>query len=218
MSLSWVDSSGVMGAYVEHDNGVVLASVQVLLHALKVQTFSLSIVIAAVLPLVANKVGDGSVNGPSLVGDQEVNVLVRVPLGEESETKAESSSSRDGLGSSDSVLLAGAAVLAIGKSQALLDVGVDTLDGSVLVIHVALKDELFSAPHARENEWLTVIVSVGSHAQEDLLGAGLLLEGIVETEDGIRGSGSQARPGREASCALADKLTVGTLDEASEHC
>lgn len=191
LSLSWVDSRGVMGADVEHDNGVVLASVQVFLHALKVQTFSLSVVVAAVLPLVANKVGDGSVDGPSLVGDQEVDVLVRVPLREESETKAECTSARDGLGSSDSVLLAGAAVLTIGKSEALLDVGVNTLDGSVLVVHVALKDDLFGAPDARENEWLTVIVSVGSHAQEDLLGASLLLEGIVETEDGIRRGGRQ---------------------------
>ena len=89
LSLSWVDSSGVMGAYVEHDNGVVLASVQVLLHALKVQTFSLSVVVAAVLPLVANKVGDGSVNGPGRVGDKEVNVLVRVPRGEELKAEAE---------------------------------------------------------------------------------------------------------------------------------
>ena len=181
-----------MGADVEHDDGVVLASVQVLLHALEVQTFGLSVVVAAVLPLVANKVGDSSVDGPGLVGDEEVDVLVWVPLREESETKAESSSSRDGLGSSDSVLLAGAAALTVGKGEALLDVGVDTLDGSVLVIHVALKDELFGAPDARENEWLAVIVSVGSHAQKDLLRAGLLLEGIVETEDGIRGSSGQA--------------------------
>ena len=80
LSLSWVDSGGVMGADVEHDDGVVLASVQVLLHALEVQTFGLSVVVAAVLPLVANKVGDSSVDGPCLVGDEEVDVLVWVPL------------------------------------------------------------------------------------------------------------------------------------------
>lgn len=92
------------------------------------------------------------------------------------------------------------------------------MDGRVLVVHVALKDELFGALHARENEWLTIIVSVGSHAQEDLLRVGFLLVGIVETEDGIRRRGSQCRPGREGSSALAEDLTICTLDEASEHC
>ena len=128
---------------------MVLSSVQVSLHALKVQALCLRAVIAVVLPLVAYEVSDGSVDGPGGVGDQEVDVFMRVPLREESEAKAESASAGNRLGTSDSVLLTSAAVLTIGESDALVNIRLNTVDGGVLVIHVALEDELFGALDAR---------------------------------------------------------------------
>lgn len=60
------------------------------------------------------------------------------------------------------------------------------------MVHVALEDDLFSALHARQDKGLAIIVSVGSHAQKNFLGVRFLLEGIVETEDGISGGSSQS--------------------------
>ena len=192
LGLSGVDSSWVVGTDVEHDNGVILSGVKIFLQALEVEALGLLAVVAVILPFVADEVSDRSMDGPGRVGDKEVDVLVGVPLREESETEAESTSARDRLGTSDSALLTGTTVLTVGKSEALLDVRVDTVDGSVLVIHVALKDELLGALDARKDEWLAFVISVGSHAEEDLLGAGLLLEGVVETENRVCGSGGQS--------------------------
>jgi len=182
-----VNSGGVVGTDVEHDDRVVLGVVQVLLEALEVETLGLLAVVAVILPLVANEVGDGPVDGPGLVGNQEINILVGVPLGEEGETEAKSTCARDRLGTGNSVLLAGSAALTVGEGEALLDVRVDTVDGGVLVIHVALKDELLSTLDARKDEGLVVVISVCAHAQEDLLGVSLLLVGVVKTKDGISG-------------------------------
>ena len=196
---------------------MILGGVQVSLETLKVQAFRLRAIVAVIFPLIAHEVGDSSMDGPGGVGDKEVDVLVGVPLREESETEAKGTSSRNRLGTGDPVFLTCAAILTIGESEALLDVRIDTTDGSILVVHVVLEDNFLGALYARQDEGLTVVISIGSHAKEDLLGIGVLLEGIVETEDGIRGGGRERRPRREGSLALAENLTVCTLDEAGEH-
>lgn len=187
-----INSGGVVSTDVEHDDGVVLGVVKILLEAIEVEALGFLAVVAVVLPLVTNEVGNGSVDGPCGVGNQEVDILVGVPLGEEGETEAKSSCARDRLGTGNSVFLAGLVILTVSEGEALIDVGLDTMDGSVLVIHAALENDLLSASDAREDEWLVVIISVGSHAQEDLLGVGLLLVGIVEAENGICGGRSQS--------------------------
>lgn len=90
-----VNSSGVVGTDVEHNDRVVLGVVQVLLEALKVETLGLLAVVAVILPLVANEVSDGPVDGPGGVGNEEINILVGVPLREEGETEAKSTCARD---------------------------------------------------------------------------------------------------------------------------
>lgn len=122
LGLSGVDSCWVVGADVEHDNRVVLGSVEVSLHAFKVQALGLLAIVAVVLPLVANEVSNCSMNGPRRVGNQEIDVLVWVPLREESETEAKSTGTRDGLGACDSALLASTAIFTIGQSEALIDI------------------------------------------------------------------------------------------------
>jgi hypothetical protein len=217
LTLSGVNTGGVVSAHVEHHHGVVSGVLEILLHALEVETLGSRVIVSVVLPLVADKIGDGSMNGPGRVGDKEIDILVGVPLAEEGEAEAKGTSSRDGLRASDSVLSERTAVSTIGKLEALLDVGVDTLDGGVLVVHSALQDDLFGTLNARKDKRLAVIVSVGTHAQEDLLGVFILLESVVQAEDGVCGGGSEGTPVGESGSALADQLTVCTLDEASEH-
>lgn len=140
-----------------------------------------------------------------------------IPGLEELESETEGTSSRDGLGTSNSSILKGSVVLTIGKLESLGDVAVKSLNTSVLVIHILLKDDLFSTSNAREDVGLAFIVSVSSHTEKHLLGVSLLLESFVQTEDGVGGGRSKSRPGRELSVTVSNELAVGTLDKASEH-
>ena len=69
---------------------MVLGVVKVLLEALKVEALCSGVIVAIVGPvLIADDVSDGSVDWPGRVGDEEVDILVRVPRGEELKAKAE---------------------------------------------------------------------------------------------------------------------------------
>ena len=74
------------------------------------------------------------------------------------------------------------------------------MDGSVLVVHLLLEDPLLSLAHTAKDVRLALVATVNTHAQELLLGVGVLLVGLVETEDGVgRGSGDVC-PSGEAAC------------------
>jgi hypothetical protein len=62
------------------------------------------------------------VNWPGRVGDEVVDVLVGIPLGEESQTQSEGTRARDGLGTGDSVFKALLAFLAEAKFNALFNI------------------------------------------------------------------------------------------------
>ena len=85
-----VNTGWVVSADMEHDKGVVLGVVKVLLKAFKVESFGRGVIVAIVGPvLIAYNISDCSMDGPGRVGDEEVNILVRVPRGKELEAKAE---------------------------------------------------------------------------------------------------------------------------------
>ena len=85
-----VNTGWVVSADMEHDKGVVLSVVEVFLKAIEVEALCGWVIVAIVGPvLIADNISDGSVNGPGRVGDKEVNVLVRVPRGEELKAEAE---------------------------------------------------------------------------------------------------------------------------------
>jgi hypothetical protein len=204
-----VDTSRVVRADVEHDEGVVLAVVQIFAETIEIESLGLGVEVSVGLVVVANELSKSSVDGPGLGGNHDINVLVGVPVGEEGKTESERSSSRDRLSSSNSVLLEGLRVLSESELLGLVDEGVNTLDSSVLVIHVVGEDSLLSDSNARQDVRLVVVVSVGSHTEEDLLLVGVLLELIVETENGVSGGIGERSPGREESVLDAKFVSVG---------
>ena len=189
-----VNTSRVVGTDVEHDDRVVLGIVKIFLHAFEIESLGNRVVVAVIFTSESGKIGDSSVNRPGGVGYKEIDVLVLVPLLKEGVTNSEGSSTRNGLSASDSVFLKGLAVSTVCELEAFLDVGVNTLDGSVLVIHVAFEDDLFSTLNAGKNEWLTIIISVSAHTEKDLLGVGILFECVVEAEDRVSGGTGQSSP------------------------
>ena len=217
LSIRRVDAGRVVSADVEHNDGVILGGLEILLQAIEVETLGLGRIVAILLPVVADKASDSPVDGPCRRRDKEIDVLVRVPLAEESETKAERASTRDRLGSGDAAFLKSSTVLTVAKLEALLDVAVETADGQVLVVHLSVKDDLLGAADAREDVWLAIIILVGAHAEEDLLRVSFLLEGIIETKDGVSRGCSEASPGREGGSALGDEIALSAGNKTSEH-
>jgi len=197
--LGGINTGGVVRADVEHDEGVILACVQVFAETVEVESLGHGVEVSVGLVVVSNELSEGSVNGPGLGGNHDINVLVGVPVGEEGETESERSSSRDGLSSSDSSFLEGSGVLSESELLGLVDEGVNTLDSSVLVIHVVGENSLFGDSNAREDVRLASIVSVGSHTEEDLLLVRVLLEGVVETENGVSRGVGEGTPSGEKS-------------------
>jgi len=189
-----VNTGRVVRADVEHDEGVILAVVQVFAETIEVESLGLFVKVSVGLVVVSNELSKSSVDGPGLGGNHDINVLVRVPVGEEGETESERSSSGDGLGSSNSVLLEGDGVGSEGELLRSGDERVNTLDSSVLVIHIVGEDSLFSDSNARQDVRLVVVISVGSHTEEDLLVVSVLLELVVETEDRVSGSVGEGSP------------------------
>ena len=69
---------------------MILGVVKVFLETLEVEALCGWVIVAIVGPvLIADNISDSPMDGPGRVGDKEVNVLVRVPRGEELETKSE---------------------------------------------------------------------------------------------------------------------------------
>jgi len=99
------------------------------------------------------------------------------------------------LSSSNSTFLVGLGFSSEGELLRFADEGVNTLDASVLVIHIGSEDSLFSDSNAREDVRLVVVVSVSSHSEEDLLRVGVLLERVVETEDRVSRGVGKGSPG-----------------------
>ena len=212
-----VDASGVVRAHVEHHQRVRLGGRNVSLHTLKVQSFGFLRVVTVLFEVVSNEVGNVAMNGPGGVGDEHIDVLVRVPFLEELETETERSSSGDGLSSSDAAFLESLRIGAISQFEALLDVGVNAGNGSVLVIGARIKQLLLGASHALKNVGLALIVAIGTHSKEHLLGVGVHLEGFIEAEDRVGGGGSESSPVREARLLGGEHLAATASNEFGQH-
>lgn len=102
--LCGINPGWVVSARVKNDEGVVLCSIEVCLHAFEVESFGSCVIVTVVLPVVANQLCNLPMDRPGWVWNQEIDVLVRVPLREECEADSESSSSGKGLSASNSAL------------------------------------------------------------------------------------------------------------------
>jgi hypothetical protein len=174
-----VNSGWVVRANVQENYGVVLGVLEIFSEALEVEALSVGVVVAVVLPFLANNLNDTSVEWPGRIWSEDVDIFVRIPISKERETKTERASSRNTLGCSNTTLLQLSVISAIGKSKRLVNKGGNTFDGGILVIHVKVKNFLLSTSNTLEDVWLVLVVTVDSHTKQLLLGICLLLEGFV---------------------------------------
>lgn len=84
--LGGVNTSRVVRADMEHDEGVVLAVVQIFAETIEVKSLVLGVEVSVGLVVVTNELSKGSVDGPSLSRDHDINIFVGVPVGKEGES------------------------------------------------------------------------------------------------------------------------------------
>ena len=184
--LCWIATSWVVSAHVKHDDGHIWGLVDVLEHACKIKSLGFLVVVPVVLPWESGTLRNTSVSGPCGIRRVNSDILFVIPLLDELESNSQGSSSRKRLTTDNSIGLNGFVILAISKLNALLVVGQNTIDASVLMIHRIGQDLLLGLLHAIQNQRLVVVAPVDSHTQQLLLRALVSLEGIIEAQNGIR--------------------------------
>ena len=125
--------------------------------------------------------------------------ILGVPVVQELHAKSEGASAGNGLGGSNATLLECLVVSTVSEVHALGDVGVNTLNASVLVVHVQVEDLLLGLADTVENVGLALIATVDAHTQKLLLGVGVLLVGLVQAKNGVGGGSSDGSPGGETT-------------------
>ena len=65
----------------------------------------------------------------------------------------------------------------------------------VLVVHVLFENNFLGFSNARKDVGLSLVASVGSETEEYLVGVGVGLEGLTETENRVRWCSLETAPG-----------------------
>ena len=89
LSLSGINTSGVMGTNVEEDNLLVSSLVKILKHAIEIETFGVVIKVTVRLLLKTNAAWDCVMNRPCRRGSKNFSTLDGVELGKELKAKSQ---------------------------------------------------------------------------------------------------------------------------------
>lgn len=155
--LGWVDTSWVVCASVEEEDGSLLSTLDISNHALKVKPNCILVIVSVLGDLKPGVGEDGAVVGPRWVRDVDL-LCARVPLCEELASDAESAGARDGLGDDEAVESRGA--LAVGEDGGGFGELWDSGDAGVLLVHLGLDHLVLGGANGWEDVWLSGIVTV----------------------------------------------------------
>ena len=104
---------------------------------------------------------------------------------EESTTDPEGAGAGNALGNDNAVLVDGSAVGSVGEEGSSLGEVRNTGDAGVLLVEVLLDDLLLGLSDGGKDVRLSLVVAVGADTEVDLLGVGVLLEGLSDAENGV---------------------------------
>jgi hypothetical protein len=157
---SGVNTSGVVRAGVQEEDGAAGSVLDVPQQSIDVETDGLLVVVAVALNLQATVVEDVLVIGPRWSWQVDSLVVGVVTL-QESAGNAQSTGSGDGL--SDSHIVQDRAVGTVGKDRSSLGESRNTSDTGVLLVQVLLGDALLGGANGRQNVRLALVVTVGTN-------------------------------------------------------
>ena len=210
LCLCRVNTGGVVCASVEQDDAVIGGGLDIGDQTLKVQTNGVLVVVAVLLDLEAGILENGIVVGPA--GVREVDLLrVWVEALQESTANSQGTSTRDGLGDDQAILLQHGRVGAIGQLGSGLGKGRNASDAGVFLVEARRDNLVLSSADRRQDVRLSLVVTyiakcsislvhgtliasphpicepltVGANAQVDLLLERVGLECLGDTENGV---------------------------------
>lgn len=157
---SGVDTSGVVGAGVEEEDGVVGGGLEVADQTLEVEADGVLVVVGILGDLETGVTEDGAVVGPRGGGDVDL-LGSGEEAGKEGTADAEGTGTRDGLGDDETVK--GGTVLAIGENGGgLCELG-NTGDAGVLLVQAGVDDLVLGLANGREDIRLALVIAVGTN-------------------------------------------------------
>lgn len=175
-----VDTSRVVGACVQQDNASLRGVLQILNHALEVQSDGVLVVVPVLLDLQTAVLEDGIVVGPAGSGNVDGLCAGVVALHEVS-TDTQSTCAGDGLGDCYPVALDSLALGAVCEDCSGLGESWDTSDAGILLVEIAGDDLLLGGLDGGQNIWLSLVITVCANTQVDLLFEAVRLEGLGDT-------------------------------------
>ena len=165
---SWVDTSWVVSAGVQKNDGSWGSSLQVSDHTFEIKTLGLLVEISVLSDIHADLVEDLVVVSPGWVAqiDWSGSVLVK-----EISDDSESTSSRQSLEGGNSSTVDILVVPAEKDTSGTFGEVSDSVNWEVFLIQlVVFSDFLLSSSDAFEDNWLAIVVSVGTDSEVDLFG------------------------------------------------
>lgn len=182
---SRVNTGRVMGTSVEQDSRSSLGFTEIFNHTFDIKSFCIGFVVSV---FVGNKTGSGEncvMVSPGGLTDVERCLSEFL---EEFTDNTEGTGSGEGLGTDNSATAdIGMVPTKQDTSSSLVEI-CKTIDGGVFFIKREIGDDhLFGFAYNGEDKGLSVIVSVGSDTEVDLVGVLVVLEASGKTENGICG-------------------------------
>lgn len=174
---------------------------EVLYEALEVKTDGLLVVVAVLLDLKARVLERRRVVTPRR--RRQVDGLgVRVMTSQEGAANPQRTRTRDGLRRRNTTFLDGRRVFAVCQHDGVLDKVGETSDGKVLLVVLLSQDLLLGLADRGQDVGLAVLIAVSSYTQVDLARVLVLLEGLGDAQDRVRGTSLDVGPGalRRCSC------------------
>lgn len=223
LRLGGVNTGRVVRASVQQNDAALGHLLDVLNHAIEVETDGVLVVVAVLLDLEAAVGEDGLVVGPRRGRDVD-GLRAGVMTLEEGTAYPEGAGAGDALSDDNAALVDGSAVGTVGEERGGLGEVGDTGDASVLLVEVLLDDLLLGLSDGGQHVGLALVITVGTDTEVDLLGVGILLEGLGDTENGIGRTLGHLRPGRGgAEGLLGDEVAGvgrgGALESSlRQHC
>ena len=181
--LGWVDTSWVVGAGVEEDGGAWNSVLEIGEHSADIKTLGLLVEVSVLSDLDSGGGEDLVMVSPGWVADIESSWS---ELGQVLTDHSEGTGSREGLEGDDSWVVDEWAVEAEEDATGSLGEVSKTINWEVLLVEGVVGDN-FSLNLADnwEDIWLSIVVSVGTDTEVDLLWVLVVLEADSETEDWV---------------------------------
>ena len=185
LCLSGVDTGGVVGASVEEDAGTWCSSIQVSKHAVDIKSLGCLVEVSVLTDIDASAGEDLVMVAPGWVAHVKSGGLI---LGKEFSDDTESTCTREGLDSSDGIASDEWAVPAEDNTLSALVELSETFNSKVLLVEGSISDDSsLSLANNGENIGLSIVVTISTDTEVDLLGVLIGLEPCCKGKDGIGG-------------------------------